>query len=113
MLTVLHMIHSLPQGGADIVLLRLIRHPSDHVQHVVVSITDEGYYGSLIRSANVELHELGMSKWNLPLGIPLIRCLRIMKKVKPDIVQTWIYHADLFSGISAKNHGGKLVWGIH
>lgn len=113
MLTVLHIIHSLPQGGAEIALLRLVRHPSDHVRHVVVSMTDEGYYGSLIRSANVEFHELGMSKWNLPLGIPLIRCLRIMKKVKPDIVQTWIYHADLFGGIAAKIHGGKLVWGIH
>lgn len=113
MLTILHIIYSLQRGGAEIALLRLVRHPSDHVRHVVVSMTDQGYYGSLIRSANVELHVLGMTKKNLLTGLPLIRCLRIMKNVKPDIVQSWMYHADLLGGIAAKIHGCKLAWGIH
>lgn len=36
-----------------------------------------------------------------------------MKEWKPDVVQTWMYHADLLGGVAAKTAGVKrIVWGI-
>src|SRR5690606_6938656 len=37
----------------------------------------------------------------------------LLKKIKPDIVQTWMYHADFLGGLAAKSLGiKKIIWGI-
>ena len=37
----------------------------------------------------------------------------ILKKIKPQIVQTWMYHSDLFGGLIAKLAGIKIVlWNV-
>jgi glycosyltransferase involved in cell wall biosynthesis len=43
----------------------------------------------------------------------LLYLYRIFKKKCPDVVQTWMYHADLIGGIVAKLAGiKKIFWGI-
>jgi len=43
----------------------------------------------------------------------LIRLFRVIKQSKADIVQTWMYHADLLGGLLAKFAGcNKIIWGI-
>ena len=38
---------------------------------------------------------------------------RIIKKEKPDIVQTWMHHSDLLGGIIAKFAGvKKIFWNL-
>ncbi len=52
-------------------------------------------------------------KNGLPDPIGFFKLLRILKKLKPDIVQTWLYHADLLGGLAAKFAGvQKIVWNI-
>ena len=37
----------------------------------------------------------------------------ILRKNRPDIVQTWLYHSDLFGGLAAKIAGfNKIYWNI-
>ena len=110
--TILHVITGLGQGGAEAVLFRLAVHPVQPVRHVVVSLTDEGIYGARLRTAGIEVHTLDMPRGRVSVaGLRTLHAL--MKQVQPQVVQTWMYHADLIGGVVARLAGIRAVaWGI-
>lgn len=108
---VLHVITSLDDGGAEGVLTRLCIH-STSVDHVVVSLMDAGKYGAALESAGIAVHCLGMNAGTFSL-IKFFKLLHIIRREKPDVVQTWMYHSDLLGGVAAKIVGvRKIFWGI-
>ncbi len=111
-LRVLHIITGLGQGGAESVLFRLATYPEANVEHVVVSLTDEGIYGERLRAAGVAVHMLGMKRGRVSLrGFLALRAL--VAAERPDAVQTWMYHADLIGGLAARLAGVRAIaWGI-
>ncbi len=109
---VVHIISGLGQGGAETVLYRLVTAPGQQIQHHVVSLTDEGVFGERLRAAGVAVTTLGM-----PSGRPSLSGLRqlyaLLKRERPNVVQTWMYHADLIGGVVARLAGIRAVsWGI-
>jgi glycosyltransferase involved in cell wall biosynthesis len=109
---VLHIITGLNDGGAEAVLYRLITADTDNTHHVV-SLMDQGVYGSRIVAAGVPVDSLGMRRGRLGLGA-LVKLARLVRAVDPDIVQTWMYHANLIGGVVARSAGKRgVVWGIH
>jgi glycosyltransferase involved in cell wall biosynthesis len=114
-MTVLHVITSLNRGGAETALFRSVCRFKNQYgdNHVVISIRDEGYYGSALRKNGVQVHVLGVSRWyHLLTGV--YRIIKIIHLLKPDLIQTWLYHADLLGGLAGKISGGyPVVWGIH
>lgn len=111
---VLHVIIGLDIGGAELAMRRLVLkgHAKDGVQHQVVSLTTLGTIGPQLKSLGVEVHAMGL---NGPLGIPVVilRLMRFMRSERPDIVQTWMYHADLLGGVAARLAGcRRVIWGI-
>ncbi len=111
-LRVLHIITGLGQGGAESVLFRLATYPEADVEHVVVSLTDEGIYGERLRAAGIAVHALGMKRGRITLaGFMALRSL--IAATRPDAVQTWMYHADLIGGLAARLAGVRAIaWGI-
>ena len=108
---VLHVITSLHDGGAQAALLRLCRHP-DSGQHHVVSLTEGGKYVSALRDLGIAVDCLNWPRGKITLG-GLWRLRSILRTVKPDIVQTWLYHADLVGGLAARLSGyNRISWGI-
>ncbi len=108
---VVHIITGLNDGGAEGVLTRLCLH-SEQVQHVVISLMDEGKYGPLLARSGVTVHCLGMNPGK-PSIVRLFRLVRLIRAEQPDAVQTWMYHADLLGGIAARLAGVRRVfWGI-
>lgn len=96
-------------------LYRLLTHEQADItkRHIVVSLSNEGFYGPLLRAHGVELHCLGMRR-PLDLLPSFVRLVRLMQRLRPDVVQTWLYHGDLLGGLAAKLSGSPpVVWGIH
>lgn len=111
-LRVLHIITGLGQGGAESVLFRLATYPEANVEHVVVSLTDEGIYGERLRAAGVAVHVLGMKRGRVSLG-GFLALRALIAAERPDAVQTWMYHADLIGGLAARLAGVRAIaWGI-
>jgi len=111
---VVHIISGLQIGGAEMMLYRLLQTMDKEVfPSQVVSMTDEGALGPAIRDLGIPLHTLAMKR-GLPDPFSLLPAARILKQACPAIVQTWMYHADLFGGLAARLSGGPpVVWGIH
>lgn len=111
-LRVLHIITGLGQGGAESVLFRLATYPGADVEHVIVSLTDEGIYGERLRAAGVAVHALGMKRGRVSLG-GFMALRSLIAATRPDAVQTWMYHADLIGGLAARLTGVRAIaWGI-
>lgn len=108
---VLHIITGLGDGGAEAVLHRLITHdPLD--EHHVVSLTGLGKYGPLLRERGAEVTALEMPRGRVtPAGLRGL--WRAVRRSRPDVIQTWMYHADLLGGVVGRLAGVPVVWGIH
>lgn len=112
---VVHVIVGLGVGGAELMLRRLVRaqrQAAPDVSSTVVSLTTLGPVGQQLQADGVEVLTLGMqSPWQMPLVLwRLTRCLR---QRRPDLVQTWMVHADLLGGLAARWAGVRsVVWGI-
>ena len=108
---VLHIITGLSDGGAEAVLTRLCLN-SQEAKHVVISLTDEGKYGLQLSQSGVPVHCLGMNAGR-PSLFKFFKLIRLIRVEKPDLVQTWMYHADFFGGLASRLAGVKQVfWGI-
>lgn len=112
--TVLHVIIGLNVGGAEKMMMRLIQthHADANYSHLVVSLTDIGVIGDQLVDEGVDVTVLGMrSLFDVPSV--LLKLIRVIRKRKPDIVQTWMYHGDLIGGIGARLAGVRnVIWGI-
>jgi glycosyltransferase involved in cell wall biosynthesis len=109
---VLHIITGLNDGGAEAVLYRLISADADNSHHVV-SLMDQGVYGSRIVSAGVPVDSLGMRRGQFTPSA-LVKLVRLIRAADPDVVQTWMYHANLIGGMASRLAGKRgVVWGIH
>ena len=110
---VLHIIVGLDVGGAESMLKRLIESaPVSIPETIVVSLTSIGVIGESLRARGLCVHALGMSSlWCAPMV--LWRLIRLIRKFRPAIVQTWMYHADLMGGLAARLAGCcSVVWNI-
>ena len=109
---VLHVITGLGSGGAEAVMSRVIAGARDD-EHVVVSLTAPEFYADVLEARQIPVHALNMPRGRVTL--PAIRRLHaIVRDTRPDVVQTWMYHADLLGGIVARRAGvANVVWGVH
>ena len=114
-MTVFHVIISLRVvGGAEMMLKRLIEHSKSEkkIFNVVITLLDSGDIGDYLRALGVTVIDLNMkSAKGLVFALP--KLIFLIKKHNPNIIQTWMYHSDLFAGLVGKVCGvRKIVWNI-
>lgn len=109
---VLHLITGLGHGGAQNALLRLVSRADAH-EHTVVSLTGAGVYGPRFETADVPLETLDLGPSRGSFG----RARRLRQRIARgefDLIQSWMYHADLASYLLTRTVGSAppTVWGI-
>ena len=111
-MNVVHIITGLSDGGAEAVLYRLCLSDKSS-NHFVISLMDDNKYGSLFIDNGIPVYYLNMKLNVISLG-GVIKLYRIIRKIKPDVVQTWMIHADFIGGIISRLAGIiNVVWGVH
>lgn len=112
-LRVCHLISSLDVGGAEVSLLRLLsRMNGRRFENRVVSLIPAGSVGERIRDLGVTVDSLEMRRGRPSAGV-LLRLVRMLRHERPDVLQTWLYHADLL-GLLAASLAARppVVWNI-
>lgn len=110
---IIHIITGLPMGGAEMMLFKVLsamdlkKFPAE-----VICLSTKVELVERIEALGVKVHVLGM-KGGIPTPSGLTKLVKIIKKVEPDVVQTWLYHADFIGGLAAKFFSkSKIVWNI-
>jgi glycosyltransferase involved in cell wall biosynthesis len=111
---VMHIIAGLETDGAETVLHRLTSHMDpERFSNEVISLTTVGPMAPRLEASGVRVRALGM-KPGIPNPYYVARLASWLRFAKPQVVQTWMYHADLLGGVAAKLAGNiPVVWGIH
>lgn len=94
-------------------LYKIISHSDkSRFRHLVVSMTDKGPLGEKMAKSGICVYELGM-KAGYPDPRRILSVVRLLKAESVDILQTWLYHANLLGFIAGKiSRVSKIVWGI-
>jgi glycosyltransferase involved in cell wall biosynthesis len=112
---VVHIIIGLNRGGAEMMLERGIKYSMTYrsqLNHTVVSMTDLGSLGASLRESGIEVVDLGMRSAVSAIGGGY-KLFKLLVKARPDVVQTWMVHADVIGGVIARLAGVKVVvWGV-
>jgi glycosyltransferase involved in cell wall biosynthesis len=78
----------------------------------VVSLIDLGPMSEKIQTLGVPLRSLGMRPGR-PNPVSILRLAQWLREDRPDVISTWLYHADLIGGMAAKLAGRiPVAWGI-
>lgn len=111
---VVHIINSFEFGGAEAMLCNLLlRCDRRRFDPHVVSLIDDLRVAGPIIDAGIPLHAMGM-KPRVPSPRAVFRLVRHLRRLRPQVVQTWMDHSNLIGSIAGRFvPGAKIVWGIH
>jgi glycosyltransferase involved in cell wall biosynthesis len=114
---VTHVITGLELGGAEMMLYKLLGAlDRERFDPTVISLSTFGPLAPRIAGLGIPVSALGMSP-GLSLAHPPVRPLgrlaRRLRARRPQIVHTWMYHADLLGGALARaSSDAKVIWGV-
>ncbi|MBI4799072.1 MAG: glycosyltransferase [Desulfarculus sp.] len=112
-LQVWHVITSTDVGGAETQLMRLVRALGpDRVAHRVACLLPLGALAGPLTAAGAQVASLDLQPGlkALTAGVKALR--RLLAAQPPDLVQTWMYHADLLGLLAARPLGLPVVWSL-
>lgn len=113
-MNILHCITGLSGDGAQRMLLRLVRGlEKDGMRNVVVSLGDRGALAPEFEASGVPVRALRMSgAASFVSGLLALRT--VVREFAPDIIQGWMYHANLLAIFVREARGSRLpvLWNV-
>ena len=113
---IMHVITGLDTGGAEKMFtdLAIANHYADESPFLVSLLPGGVHHDNLVKAGG-EVKEVGLARGRPGLR-GLSRLVDLIRVEKPDIIQSWMYHADLYSLIalmlSGRRRQTRLYWGI-
>lgn len=113
MIKVVHIITGLSVGGAENMLFKLVsRMDRTEFDPEVISLSGIGPVGEKMLQAGIAVRALNMRP-SLPNPALILKLSQWIRETRPQVVQTWLHHADLLGGIATRRAGRiPLAWNI-
>jgi len=111
---IVHIITSLDRHGAQMMLYKVLsKMDRSRFESVVVSLTDGGALRDQFAAIDVTVHSVGMKK-RIPTPATIYRFVRLMKSLKPDLIQGWMYHGNLAAQLAAASSPRRVpvLWNV-
>lgn len=97
-----YIITSLGIGGAENMLYKLLKYTNrKKFSPSVICLTSEADLATSIQALGIEVFVLPFQNRWYYLPFITFACLRVLRQLRPEIVHTWLYHANLLGGIAA------------
>jgi len=112
-ISILHLITTLDTGGAEMMLYRLLsKMERKSFESKVISLTEIGPVGKKIQALGIRVQALEMQRY-FANPVAVLRLVRSLRQNPANVVQTWMYHADLLGVlVSRLVETPNLVWTI-
>lgn len=112
-LRVTHVITGLNTGGAEMMLLKVVRAGSRNVSHEIVSLGSCGSVGPQLEQAGANVYALDLKPGALPFFGGL-RLANLLNHLRPDVVQGWMYHGNLAAACARMGmiQRSPLCWSV-
>jgi len=113
MIRVLHLINDLTVGGAQRMLVNIVdRMCAGRFETRVVTLLSGGFFTRELERRGIEVVGLNMRR-GVPDPRALLRFRSGIRKWRPDILQTWLHHSNLFGLLaSVGTPVGHVVWNL-
>jgi glycosyltransferase involved in cell wall biosynthesis len=83
------------------------------IEPSVISLIPPGELGGRMVGLGVPVYTLAMAR-GIPHPGAWLRLARLLRELAPDLVHTWMYHADLLGGLVARVACGiPVIWALH
>ena len=106
---IVFIITGLSTGGAEMMLIKVLaRLDRQRFAPHVISLATLGELAPRIAALGIPMDAVGM-KPGLPSPSGFFRLVRLLKRLNPDVVHTWMYHADLLGGLAARLAGISTI----
>ena len=114
MTKVMHVITTLGPAGAETMLCRVVSGmDTSRFENEIVSLTGILDLAEKMEGVGVPVRTLGMKR-GVPNPLVVIRLAKWIRESKPDVIHTWMYHANLVGALAARlANDVPVVWGIH
>ncbi len=109
---ILHIITSFGEGGAQAILSNYCKLGKEKHQLFLISLSSDDVYSKKFKSLGINTFILPLSL-NFKSFINLLKLFFIILKFNPDIIQSWLYHADLIASLYGFFLNKKVIWSIH
>lgn len=105
---ILHVIPTLDRAGAEKQMNLLVRHMDrERFQPIVCVLTRTGPLERELREAGVEIHLVGKRLRLDPAAY--LRLLKVIRRTKPEVVQTWLFAGNSYGRLAARQAGVPVI----
>ncbi|HVG20760.1 MAG TPA: glycosyltransferase [Blastocatellia bacterium] len=109
-----HIITALRGEGAQVMLYKLLsRMEKSRFDSTVVTLSDRGPLAEKFESLDVPVYAINL-RAELPTLTAVLRLLRKIREIKPDLIQGWMYHGNLAAQLTGSllPYRVPVLWNI-
>lgn len=110
---VAHIISNLNLGGCENTLLSILSHRDRSTyEHLVINMTSGGALRQKFEEQDVRVLDLNL-RASRPTATGVMSLIGMLRRWRPDVVKSWMYHADLISTLCRPFVDAPFIWGVH